>query len=259
MTIKRAIGGTFRSALGLAVLEFGRSIKDVLIPRGCAGCSAPDEVLCSRCSDRFSLCVKRVMPATVIAGGNIFSCSEYSGVVRHAILQWKDHNDLEVGGILCEHLKRLTVEVAQKYGVQGWPQICERPETCEPSSTVAVVPAPSSAKSIAARGRLQTLELAYCVVQGLHECGIDAVVVQGLGLGRQKNKSVQVSGVRSRQSRAHSGIVALTQRFPQGCSRAVLVDDICTTGSTLLGCARSLRSAGFVVEGAVTLASVSPE
>ena len=34
-----------------------RELGYLLFPRGCAGCDAPDEVLCSRCESKFHHCI----------------------------------------------------------------------------------------------------------------------------------------------------------------------------------------------------------
>ncbi|MCI1983851.1 MAG: hypothetical protein LKJ47_03645 [Bifidobacteriaceae bacterium] len=47
-----------------------------------------------------------------------------------------------------------------------------------------------------------------------------------------------------------------THRFPAECCDAVIVDDICTTGSTLLSCARALHEEGIRTVAAFSLASV---
>jgi predicted amidophosphoribosyltransferase len=234
----------------------GRMLLDVLFPRGCAGCSAPDEILCARCASCFDDIVTRAMPRKLIASGAILSCAEYSGVVRHAILQWKDHGDIEAGVALCSHLAGLVRRAAARDVEDGDGQGLEW--ACG-TGVVAVVPAPSSPASRSRRGRLQTRELADAVAVTLRDQGIDARVVEGLAMAgaRGQKKSVQTSDVRSRQTRSHGGMRVVAHRFPRGCRGVVLVDDICTTGSTLLGCARVLHAAQMRTLAAFSLASVS--
>lgn len=64
-----------------------RELGYLLFPRGCAGCDAPDEVLCSRCESKFHHCIPfRLHPGTLHLG---FACALYRGVAREAILNWK--------------------------------------------------------------------------------------------------------------------------------------------------------------------------
>ena len=108
----------------------------LLLPRGCAGCDKPDEVLCPDCRALFrehvtlpllssatgtstaagsamstttSLVTNMAaIPVTITAGG------VYQGRVRRAILSWKDHGDAECDkafSLICRELAR---EVARE-------------------------------------------------------------------------------------------------------------------------------------------------
>lgn len=231
----------------------------VVFPRGCAGCGLPDEVLCARCSALFRSPLFRPMPQALIASGFVAACASYSGPVRNAILQWKDHGDVEVGKSLSSALAFL-LERGMFEGIRtphGKPVpdsvFVRSARSCD---VVAVVPAPSSPASMAQRGRLHTKELAASVVETLHERGIPAELSLGLEMVGRRKKSVEVGGIKSREQRSKSGIVVRLRRFPENCHDVIIVDDICTTGSTLLGCARQLHTAGYRVLYALTLAAV---
>ena len=71
-------------------------VCNLLFPRGCAGCDAPDEVLCAACWALFAQCRER--DADSGGGARIWSASIYQGAVRRAILDWKDHDDTELDG-----------------------------------------------------------------------------------------------------------------------------------------------------------------
>lgn len=168
------------------------------------------------------------------------------------ILQWKDHSDVEVGAALSLHLASLVQRVATR-------DVVFREaigENAIRTRVIAVIPAPSSAKSRARRGRLQTHELACAVAEVLRDEGINVRVIEGLAMSRVRGKAVQTHGVRSRQMRSHGGMSVATHRFPAECCDAVIVDDICTTGSTLLSCARALHEEGIRTVAAFSLASV---
>ena len=59
-------------------------VCNLLFPRGCAGCDAPDEVLCAACWALFAQCRER--DADSGGGARIWSASIYQGAVRRAIL-----------------------------------------------------------------------------------------------------------------------------------------------------------------------------
>ena len=72
------------------------SLRDVLLPRGCAGCDMPDAVLCDDCRASGGGFMSFAMPGTV--SGRAIACGAYRGPLRRAILRWKDHGDEECDG-----------------------------------------------------------------------------------------------------------------------------------------------------------------
>lgn len=222
-----------------------REIDLVLLPRGCAGCGQPDEVLCSSCAAAFHRPLQREFPRALITSGFCYSCCPYTGCVRHAILQWKDHDDVQVGRLFARFLSRLVRTRAS--------------DVCRPGSRIAVVPAPSTRASLARRGRFHTSEISKPVCHTLARSRPDLSVRHICALGFRAGTRKSVKGtVHDRQRRSHTSIYVRphTRRVLQKYPTVILVDDICTTGSTLLGCARVLRSAGFHVLCALTLAAV---
>jgi predicted amidophosphoribosyltransferase len=162
---------------------------------------------------------------------------------------------VEVGKNLSSALALLLVRGISE-GSQTIPHGKPVPGSARRFDVVAVVPAPSSSASMVQRGRLHTKELAVSVVETLQERGIPAELSLGLEMVGRRKKSVEVGGVKSRERRSKSGMVVRLRRFPENCHDVILVDDICTTGSTLLGCARQLHKSGYRVLHALTLAAV---
>lgn len=102
----------------------------LLLPRGCAGCDKPDEVLCPDCQALFrkhvtlplggsstgtvagtgagtGTAARAAVPPVAITAGGV-----YQGRVRRAILSWKDHGDAECDKAfaqICRELARETV------------------------------------------------------------------------------------------------------------------------------------------------------
>lgn len=73
------------------------SLRDVLLPRGCAGCDMPDAVLCDDCrASGGGFMVVRYAWATV--SGRAIGLRRISRPLRRAILRWKDHGDEECDG-----------------------------------------------------------------------------------------------------------------------------------------------------------------
>lgn len=214
----------------------------LLAPRFCAGCREPGQVLCPVCRALFDHVLARPAPEGLIACGAVFSCARYEDHARSAVLRWKDHGDAEAGRLLARRLCRLAGDVIP----------------AEPGMRVAVVPVPSSRRSVRRRGRAHILELTRPLVRDLRRRGLAARQVRAIGLAGHPGKSVTRSHERQRQARSRAAF-----RLRRAAGRldpdeaVILVDDICTTGSTLLACARALTQAGRRPVAALTLASVA--
>ena len=215
----------------------------VVAPRFCAGCREPGQVLCPGCRALFDHVLVRPAPTGLVACGTVFSCARYEDAARSAILRWKDHDDVEEGRVLACQLCRLGRDVII-------PVV--------PGMRVAVVPVPSSRRSVRRRGRAHILELTRPLVRDLRRRGLAARQVRAIGLTGRPGKSVARSHERQRQARSRTAF-----RLHRAAGRldpdevVILVDDICTTGSTLLACARALTQAGHRPVAALTLASVA--
>ena len=125
-------------------------MRDALFPRGCAGCDRPDEVLCGDCRSLFANWRNRELVSGQETQGAVhtWSASTYQGVVRHAILAWKDHDDTELDTIFGEVMASLLEHSAIH-------------RSCRRQTAVLVVPVPSAGFDAAQR------ETAYrSVIQG---------------------------------------------------------------------------------------------
>ncbi|MDF7641444.1 phosphoribosyltransferase family protein [Bifidobacterium sp. ESL0784] len=203
------------------------SIGDMLLPRGCAGCDKPDEVLCASCARLFAHVYPKVLPGDA---GRCYGCSWYCGAVRHAILNWKDHGDEECDRVFALLLTDLVLKVL------------DRQESHIRSSALVLVPAPSSASSMHHRGRWQMLPLVRLMARGLKRYGVSAVMEPVLRLEGVQGKSVQASGASSRAKRIE-GHVRVSEDLNDD-SLFIVVDDIVTTGATMGECLSALRDSG---------------
>ncbi|MBT1171035.1 ComF family protein [Bifidobacterium sp. SO4] len=223
------------------------AIRDVLLPRGCAGCDRPDEVLCPDCRALFDGCHERELQGRT--SGSAYAAAIYQGFARHAILDWKDHDDVELDGPFAEIIVDLL-------GRSGLPEtLSETLRHAASHGPVLVVPAPSSRQSTRRRGRRHLMPLAEALADALCGMGVDAVPARVLASTAGGGRSVQQvsSAQRAQRIGGHVEAIPLPDRPLRG-AVAVLVDDIITTGSTLRQCMASLRGAGAVPVGALALA-----
>lgn len=212
-------------------------VRDLLLPRGCAGCDSPDQVLCRSCRDLFAHTVTRPAPGTLEGTG--YSCAWYRGEARRAILSWKDHGDEECDPPFAALLADLAVRSGAVSG----------------NDPVHLVPAPSSRASMIRRGRWHMRDLTALMATALADLGYETDMLPVLRTGHVATKSVQTTNAAQRAARI-TGNVHVTD--PARCAgrRMILVDDIITTGATMRQCAAALEQAGANVVTTLTLASV---
>lgn len=226
-----------------------RQLRDILLPRGCAGCGRPDAILCDQCARALHDPTAFTLPQA--AAGHGVACGTYHGAIRHAILSWKDHGDAEADQPLADALTDLFDTVAA-------PLLA----TLNPAPTgVGIIPAPSSPRSIRRRGRrhldpLADMLAAHCRSHGLPDtCTLPMLQVRAV-----HGKSVQTHGARDRMRRIH-GHIAVDDaiRPPAPGTPLILLDDIVTTGATIGACAVALADAGHDVLTALALAYTPPK
>ena len=227
-----------------------RELGYLLFPRGCAGCDAPDEVLCSRCESKFHHCIPfRLHPGTLHLG---FACALSRGVAREAILNWKDHGDEECDGAFVTALNRLFDDLLAFCRQSG----AQFPQAAVPND-ILIVPAPSSASSLRRRGRSQLAPLAKALCSHANARGMQTTVAPLL-IVRAHSKSVETNGADQRAQRARRTICinerATHDKEMDACRTVILIDDIVTTGATINRCATVLAEHGYTVFTALALA-----
>jgi ComF family protein len=206
----------------------GEAALDLLFPPLCQVCGAYGAAFCPRCQ------------AQALAGGpppgleGLDGCETvgiHEGPLREAVLKLKFSGRLS----LVEPLSRLLAE-----------QVRPRLPEWSPTGLVGV---PVHWRRRLARGFNQSEILAASAGRAL------GVPVLGRTLARTGHRRPQVGLTGAERRENLRGAFRVERPFPAG-SRLLLVDDVRTTGATLLECARTLRAAGA---GAVFGVTVSAE
>jgi predicted amidophosphoribosyltransferase len=210
-----------------ALREGWAALADLVLPRTCAGCALPGDVLCPGC--RRWLSAPRLaqprrhplgFPPTVAAGA-------YAGPVRPAVLAFKEHGRAELAGPLGAALAlAVTVVLA---GLPGGG--AGRP--------VRLVPVPSSAAAVQRRGRDHVAELARSAAVELRSAGVPARPAALLHRGGGTRDSAGLDAAARRANLAGRFTVRPTRRVPPG-TVLVVVDDVVSSGATLTEAARAL-------------------
>lgn len=210
-----------------------RALGLLALPVECVGCALPDVPLCRGCRSRFG--EPRRCPQT---GLDAWAVSGYSGPARSAILAWKRGLRPDLAAPLTTMMRTTAAGLA--------PALTEGSAPPEP---VLVVPAPSGIERRLAR-RFVVGELADAVAAGLAATGHAAAAVDVLR--RRGGRDHGLAADQRWVDRARS--IRLVGPGLQG-RHCVLVDDVVTTGATLLACRDVLARAGARVLGALTLAA----
>jgi predicted amidophosphoribosyltransferase len=220
MTVKTLFAG----AAARAVLDAWA----VLAPTECSGCGAPDLALCAACryalAPQVHLCRRDGVPVWVAL--------DYSGVARRVIGAYKDGGRTDAAGPLAAPLRAAVVAALSASTASAPPP---------GAAGVHLVIIPSSRRAWRARG-YHPVELLLGRA-GLAQSPVlrqAADVADQVGLGKL---------ARDRNKRG-----SLVARRPLDGLRCLVVDDIVTTGATILEARRAVLEAGGEVVGLVALA-----
>jgi len=216
-------------AVLLAVRAAAVEAIGLVFPTWCAGCDEPDVGLCPACR----ALLRPVPHRRMLAGGLVaHSALDFSGVPARVIRALKEDGRTALARPLGEGL----------HEALGAALAAARTEVGDRSAGVAVVPVPSSRGAMRRRG--------YAVAELLaRRAGARPerlLVVAG--------RAVDQRGLGARE-RAHNVAGTFGARSAARGRRVLIVDDVVTTGATLVEAARALRAAGADVIGAATLAS----
>lgn len=205
------------------------ALADLVLPRTCAGCDLPGEVLCRRCASllaRPRLAAPRRIPwdfpPTVAAG-----C--YEGPVRPAVIAFKERGRSELGRPLGTALALAVAAVSRAV-----------PERVGP---LLLVPVPGSRAAIRSRGRDHVRELCRSAVAELEAAGVPAVEARLLLRRGRVQDSAGLSVGARRANLAGTFVLARDAPQPPTGALLVLVDDVVTSGATLSEATRVLTRA----------------
>ena len=205
-----------------------RDLVDLVLPRSCAGCGRPAPLLCSDCEAELGALVPaRAAPSPCPPGlPRTAAAGPYAAVLRSALLAHKERGRLA----LAEPLGALLAGAVDRLG----------------AGPVVLVPVPSARAAVRQRGHDHALRLAAAAAA---RSGLRAAP-----LLQPARRVADQSGLDAAE-RAANLQGALQARHPLDGLPVVVVDDVMTTGATLVEAARALREGGAAVRGCAVVAA----
>ena len=198
-------------------------IGELLLPRKCAGCGVPGQLLCATCRMELAHPPQRVFPNTTPMVP-VFALGAYAGAHRGVVLAMKERNHLavrrHVGAVLNAGLDYLEARGDIAVGA-------------------VLVPAPTKVSSARARGG----DPVEAICRATRRSVAPALLLDA--------SAADQSNLDESSRRANlSGAVRLAA-IPAG--PVVLIDDVVTTGATLQASVSVLLAHGVDVSACVTV------
>lgn len=205
-------------------------LADLLLGACCPGCRRPGLGLCQACRQSLGcrMAVVEDLPGLPRhLDARVVAVADHVDPMRSLVSAFKDRGAWSLGPVLSAHL-------AHAAGM-----------LLEPGQPVVLVPVPSSRRAVRERGFDHTQALVRGMARRMP--GVNHAQVL-----RRRGRVEEQSGL-ARAQRARNQRGSLVARPPAGRPAALLVDDVCTTGATLVEADRALSAAGWQVLGAVVL------
>ena len=227
-----------------------RALTDLALPVGCAACGCPDHLLCPACAADLAAALwpagpRAVRPRPVPTGlPRVHSAGRYAGSLAAVVSAYKDDDRRDCLGLLARLLAG-SLDAA----VAGCPELVMRWRRGD--GPVLVVPVPSSAAARRRRGDAPLRAVAERAVTGFDPT--EAVLADAL---RARRRVADQAGLGARERAVNlDHAMAVRPRWEAVVDGApcVVVDDVLTTGSTLVEAARALRAAGATAVVAATI------
>lgn len=234
--------------LRVGVVESLRAGIDLVLPRTCPGCYAPEPWcgVCAATLDRRPRAVavpEAALDRLSTAGlrlPTVHALARYSGPVRAAIIAGKERGRRDLPPLLGAALGTglATLQDAGVLPRELW-----------------LVPAPTRRASARARGGDPVTAMARAAAATLAACGRPTGVAPCLYLARRARDSVGLDAA-GRAANLAGAIRFEARASPPPGARVVVLDDVLTSGATVCGSCEALAAHGVSPAGVLVLAAV---
>jgi len=229
------------------------ALADLALPLTCASCRVPGAAVCPDCLDGVRSAVwpcarpvrPRPCPEQLPA---VWAGAPFAGALATVVAAYKDDGRRDLGPLLAGVLAG-AVDAA----VGGCPAL--RRALAAGNGPVLVVPVPSSASARRRRGDFPLAQLAALACAGFGPG--ELVTADALRLRRRVADQAGLGAVERQVNLEHAMQVRGRWAPVVHRSSCVLVDDVLTTGATLVEAARALRAGGARAVVAATICATS--
>lgn len=234
--------GGLRQATVHALREASSDALALFAPSECIGCGRDDRGLCAPCAIALAASVPH---RTVRAGEVVWCGADYEGLVRRALISFKDCGRTEVAAALSVPLR-----AAAAAALAEAESPTTDPQRARVIPRIELATIPSSAASFRQRGfhPVNTL-LSAAGLRAASVLRFDTVHEDQVGLDKHARQRNLTGSMRAKTVR-----FSLNERSVVHGRRFVVVDDILTTGASVAEASRALRTGGAEVCGVVVLA-----
>jgi ComF family protein len=221
-----------------------QNVLNFLFPPRCVSCGKGGAFLCRKCRNKLSYlqpplctrCSKPIRTGTICQKcqaqnldiDGICSIFKYGGAIRQAVIQFKYENTK----VLADPLSYFMVEYLKKHRL----------------SFDVIIPVPIHKLRLRERGYNQSSLLAQRLSRMTRIPVAEGVLI------RTKHTPSQAKSDSVEQRRKNIRNAFKCVNHNMSGKRILLIDDVCTSGSTLNACAASLKSAGAASVWGLTVA-----
>ncbi len=213
----------------MVACAWARAAGELLLGAACPCCGDPGWGLCAACRTALR---QRADVRGELAGVPVLASAAYSGAWRACLIAYKERRAWGLARPLGAAVAWSAAGLLRSPG------------------PVALVPVPSSSRVVAERGEDVVRLLAVRAAAALRRSGLDARAEVLLRQARAVDDQAGL-GVGERRRNLAGSLWAPVRPGPS----VILVDDIVTTGATLLEAVRAVRASGRTVLGAAVVAS----
>ncbi len=207
-------------------------ILNFLFPQSCLGCNAEGTICCLNCQKNMPLIHQKTIIQNCPHLNNIFiaSCYSQNPIIKKLIHFLKYKGDKNSAP---EILGKILMATLNHHGY---------------TESLKLIPVPLHPKRQRSRGFNQAELLAQEVYRQIQNSQLETSLIQ-----RIRNTKSQVQ-IKSREARLQNLKDAFQITKSVKNENYLLIDDVCTTGSTLEECAKTLKKAGAKHVNALVLA-----